>query len=49
MELEMFESLEELQKIRQKALSLALEDEWIIVNADRAINQIQEDIQRNII
>ena len=49
LELEMFESLEELQKIRQKALSLALEDEWIIVNADRAINQIQEDIQRNII
>ena len=48
-ELEMFESLEELQKIRQKALSLALEDEWIIVNADRPINRIQEDIRRTII
>ena len=48
-ELEMFETLEEMQKIRQKALSLALEDGWIIVDADRTINKIQEDIQRNII
>jgi len=48
-ELEMFESLEELEKIRQKALALALEDNWIIVEADRAMDQIQEEIRRNII
>jgi len=47
-ELEMFESLEELEKIRQKALALALEDNWIIVEADRAMDQIQEEIRRNI-
>lgn len=48
-QLEMFESLEELEKIRQKALALALEDSWIIVEADRTIKQVQEEILRNII
>ncbi len=48
-ELEMFESLEELEKIRQKALTLALEDNWIIVEADRTIKQVQEELLRSII
>jgi len=48
-ELEMFESLKELEKIRQKALALALEDGWIIVEADKTMKQVQEEILRNII
>ena len=48
-ELEMFESLEELEKIRQKALALALEDDWIVVEADRTMKQIQGEIRKNII
>ncbi len=48
-ELEMFESLEELEEIRQKALALALEDNWIIVAADRTMKQVQEEILRAII
>jgi hypothetical protein len=37
------------EKIRQKALAPALEDNWIIVEEDRAMDQIQEEIRRNII
>lgn len=48
-ELEMFESLEELEKIRQKALALALEDDWMVVDANRTMNKIQEEIRRSII
>lgn len=48
-ELEMFESFEELEKIRQKALALALEDNWTVVDADRTMNKIHEEIRRNII
>lgn len=48
-ELEMFENLEELEKIRQKALALALEDDWIIVEGDRKMKEVQAEILRNII
>ncbi len=41
---EMFENLEELKKIRRKALSLALTGRWIIIDANRPIRTVQKEI-----
>lgn len=41
---EMFESLEELKKIRRKALALALMDKWKIVDANKSINDVHRKI-----
>ncbi|MEM3696577.1 MAG: thymidylate kinase [Candidatus Bathyarchaeia archaeon] len=41
---EMFESLKELEKIRRKALYLALIDEWNIINANRPVVEIEKEI-----
>lgn len=46
--LEMFESLEELKKVRSKALSLALIDRWIIVDANRTIETIEREIRKKL-
>lgn len=43
--LEMFEDLEELEKVRIRALSLALIGEWMIVNANKPINEIEREIK----
>lgn len=43
--LEMFENLEELKKIRKKALNLALMDNWRIIHAEKPINEVQAEIQ----
>jgi len=45
---EMFESLEELKQIRRKALSLALIDEWIIINANKSVNEIEKEIRKSL-
>jgi thymidylate kinase len=41
---EMFETLDELKRIRRKALSLAYADKWRILDANRPANSIQEEI-----
>jgi len=44
-ETEMFETLEELKKIRRKALSLALIDKWIIIDAGQPTSEVEKDIE----
>lgn len=39
--LEMFEGLEELRRIRRKALSLAMIDNWVILDANRPIGEVR--------
>lgn len=46
--LEMFETIGKLEKIRRKALAFALEDNWIIINSDREIEEVQREIQQRI-
>ncbi len=47
--LEMFETIEKLEKIRKKALALALEDNWIIINTDKPIEEAQSRIRQFIL
>ena len=44
-ETEMFETLEELKKIRRKALTLASIDKWTIIDAGQPIIQVEKDIE----
>lgn len=44
-ELEMFESLELLRKVRNRALSLARMDGWTIVDANRSEEDVETQIQ----
>ncbi|MGC8895939.1 MAG: thymidylate kinase [Candidatus Bathyarchaeia archaeon] len=44
---EMFESLEELEKIRRKALYLALIGKWKIINANKPAEEIEKEIIKN--
>ena len=46
---EMFENLKELEKIRKKALALALENRWIILNADKTREEVQQEIRQHIV
>jgi thymidylate kinase len=41
----MFESLEELKKMRRKALTLALMDRWTIIDAGQPISEVEKDIE----
>lgn len=43
---EMFESMEELKRVRCKALSLALVGKWTIINANKPINVIEKEIRK---
>jgi len=45
---EMFENLEELKLIRCKALSLALMDKWIIINANKCVKDIEKEIRKSL-
>jgi len=45
---EMFESLEELKRIRRKALDLASIDKWIITNANKPINEVEKEIRKSL-
>ena len=45
---EMFESLEELKRIRRKALDLASIDKWIIMNANKHINEVEKEIRKSL-
>ena len=42
---EMFESLEELERISQKALSLALMDKWTIINANKPVKTSKKKLE----
>ncbi|MEM2130863.1 MAG: thymidylate kinase, partial [Candidatus Bathyarchaeia archaeon] len=46
--LEMFENLEELELIRQRALSLALGGNWTIINADKSVEDAEKEILRTL-
>ena len=46
--LEMFESLEELERTRHKALTLALEGKWIIMAANRPPRDIANEVEDTI-
>jgi thymidylate kinase len=45
---EMFENLEELEQVRQRALFLALRGKWTIINADKPIGDIEEEILKSL-
>ena len=44
--LEMFESLEELKRIRRKALSLALVDKWAVMNGEKPVKDLEREIRK---
>lgn len=44
---EMFESLEELRRIRRKALSLALMGEWAIIDANKLVEDVEKEIEES--
>jgi dTMP kinase len=43
---EMFENLKELERVRCKALSLALAGKWTIVDASRSAEEVEREIRR---
>jgi len=43
---EMFESLEELERVRQKALALAKMTRWIILDTNKPIAEVQAKIRK---
>jgi len=43
---EMFESLGELEQIRRRALSLALMDNWAIVDTNKPIAEVESEIRK---
>jgi dTMP kinase len=45
---QMFESLEELERIRYKALSLALIGNWTIIDANKSIEDIEKGIRKSL-
>jgi dTMP kinase len=46
--LEMFENIDELERTRLKALSLASADKWIIINGNESMRNVQGMIRRSI-
>ena len=46
--LEMFESLEELKRIRGKALSLALVGKWAVMNGDKPAKDVEKEIRKSL-
>ena len=48
-QLEMFENINELERTRLKALSLASVGNWFIINADEPIGNVQEVIRKSLL
>ncbi len=44
--LEMFENLEELKRIRRKALSLALVDKWAVIKGNKPLKEVEKEIRK---
>ena len=47
-EIEMFESLERLQKVRGRVLELAQRKEWTIIDGDQDLEDIQTEVRRQV-
>jgi thymidylate kinase len=47
-ETEMFESLEALRKVREKALSLTRFDKWTIIDSNKPVNEVASELRKNI-
>lgn len=47
-EKEMFESFEKLQKVRGKVLELAQRKEWVILDGDQELDEIQSEIRNQV-
>ncbi len=47
-EIEMFESLEKLQKVRGRVLELAQRKEWIIIDGNQPMESIQSELRRQV-
>jgi dTMP kinase len=45
---EMFENIEELERIRFKALSLALTGKWKVINANKSVSDIEKEIIQSL-
>lgn len=45
---EMFESLEELELIRRRALFLASRGKWTIIDADKSVGDIEKEILKSM-
>jgi len=45
---EMFESLDELKRIRRKALSLASVGKWTIIDANKLIKDVEKEIKKSL-
>jgi len=46
---EMFESMDELKKVKHKALSLASMSGWTIIDADKPIDAVGGEIKRQLV
>ncbi len=46
--MEMFESLSELRQTRRKALSLALADNWKIMNPNKSIAEVEAEMRKSL-
>lgn len=44
----MFESLEELKRIRHKALFLALIDKWTVIDGNKPVKDVEEEIRKSV-
>jgi dTMP kinase len=47
-ETEMFESLEALEKVRARALSLTRFDEWTIIDSNKSVNEVASALRKNM-
>ncbi len=47
-EIEMFESLERLQKVRGRVLELAQRKEWTIIDGDQSLDDIQAELRLRV-
>lgn len=45
---EMFESLEELKRVRHKALFLALIDKWTVIDGNKPVKDVEEEIRKSV-
>jgi thymidylate kinase len=48
-ELEMFESLASLKKVRKKALSLTRFDSWVIIDSSKPLTQVAYELKKKLL
>jgi dTMP kinase len=46
---EMFENLGELEDVRRQALSLALADNWKVIDANKPIAKVESEIRKSLL